>query len=130
MFDPFLVNYMPTLDELDNSELALYHRGATIEQIVWRRLKISNSSETQFAQEFPSTASEAFISTGDNVFDNKKVHERIENKKTKTISMPESMPEIMKPWYNRGFSLWEKPEKGVRYFIGVDSAEGLGGSSD
>ena len=37
---------------------------------------------------------------------------------------------VLKPWYNRGFSLWEEPAEDVRYFIGVDSAEGLGGSSD
>lgn len=121
---------LPTIEELDSAELALYRRGATIEQIVWRRLKISNSSETQFAQEFPSTPSEAFISTGDNVFDNQKIHEHIENLKRKTIPMPDSLPDVLKPWYNRGFSLWEEPEEGIRYFIGVDSAEGLGGSSD
>lgn len=121
---------LPAVEELDSTELALYRRGATIEQIVWRRLKISNSSDAQFAQEFPSTPSEAFISTGDNVFDNQKVHEHIENLKRKTIPMPESLPDVLKPWYNRGFSLWEKPEEGIRYFIGVDSAEGLGGSSD
>ena len=40
-----------------------------------------------------------------------------------------TLPEALKPWYNRGFSLWEEPTEGVRYFIGVDSAEGLGGSS-
>ncbi len=122
--------HLPTLEELDSTERGLYYRGATIEQIVWRRLKISNSSETQFAQEFPSTPSEAFISTGDNVFDNQKVYERIENLDTKTIPMPDNLPDVLKPWYNRGFYLWEKPEKGLRYFIGVDSAEGLGGSSD
>ena len=121
---------LPSVEELDSAELALYRRGATIEQIVWRRLKISNSSDAQFAQEFPSTPSEAFISTGDNVFDNKKVHEHIENLKRKTIPMPESLPDVLKPWYNRGFSLWEEPEADIRYFIGVDSAEGLGGSSD
>lgn len=121
---------LPSKQELDGAELALYNRGATIEQIVWRRLKISNSSEAQFAQEFPSTPSEAFVSTGDNVFDNQKIHGRIENNKTKTIPMPETLPDVLKPWYNRGFSLWEKPEPGIRYFIGVDSAEGLGGSSD
>lgn len=121
---------LPTKEELDSTELALYHRGATIEQIVWRRLKISNSSEAQFAQEFPSTPSEAFISTGDNVFDNQKVHECLENLRRKPIPMPESLPAVLKPWYNRGFSLWEMPEEGIRYFIGVDSAEGLGGSSD
>lgn len=121
---------LPAIDELDDAELALYHRGATIEQIVWRRLKISNSSEAQFAQEFPSTPHEAFITTGDNVFDNKKVQERIENLRQKTIPMPTKLPAILKPWYNRGFSLWEKPKEGIKYFIGVDSAEGLGGSSD
>lgn len=121
---------LPTIDELDNTELALHRRGATIEQIVWRRLKISNSSETQFAQEFPSTPSEAFISTGDNVFDNPKVHECIENSTHKTIPMPDTLPNILKPWYNRGLSVWEKPDTDMRYFIGVDSAEGLGGSSD
>lgn len=121
---------LPALDELDSAELALYHRGATIEQIVWRRLKISNSSETQFAQEFPSTPSEAFITTGDNVFDNQKVQERIDNLDEATIPMPSTLPDILKPWYNRGFSLWEEPTEGIRYFIGVDSAEGLGGSSD
>ena len=121
---------LPTTDELDDAELALCHRGATIEQIVWRRLKISNSSETQLAQEFPSTAHEAFITTGDNVFDNKKIQERIENLHRKTVPMPSTFPAILKPWYNRGFSLWKKPEKGTGYFIGVDSAEGLGGSSD
>lgn len=121
---------LPSIEELDSSELSLYHRGATIEQIVWRRLKISNSSESQFAQEFPSTPSEAFVSTGDNVFDNQKVHERLENVRSKSIPMPHNLPDILKPWYNRGFSLWETPESGIRYFIGVDSAEGLGGSSD
>ena len=121
---------LPNIEELDSSELSLYHRGATIEQIVWRRLKISNSSESQFTQEFPSTPSEAFVSTGDNVFNNQKVHERLENVKSKSIPMPHNLPDILKPWYNRGFSLWETPESGIRYFIGVDSAEGLGGSSD
>lgn len=120
---------LPSVDELNNYELSLYHRGATIEQIVWRRLKISNSSETQFAQEFPSTPSEAFITTGDNVFDNQKVQERIDNLDGGTVPMPITLPEALKPWYNRGFSLWEEPTEGVRYFIGVDSAEGLGGSS-
>lgn len=121
---------LPTVEELDSYEIGLYNRGATIEQIVWRRLKISNSSESQFAQEFPSTPSEAFVSTGDNVFDNQKVHDRLENLHAKTIPAPHNLPDVLKPWYNRGFSLWEAPEVGLRYFIGVDSAEGLGGSAD
>lgn len=135
-YEEFAKNYvdlygsLPAVDELDDTELSLYHRGATIEQIVWRRLKISNSSEAQFAQEFPSTPYEAFITTGENVFDNKKIQERIENLTRKTVPMPKTLPDALKPWYNRGFSLWEKPEKNIRYYIGVDSAEGLGGSSD
>lgn len=122
---------LPTVEEFDKTELALYHQGASIEQIVWRRLKISNNSETWFAQEFPSCPTEAFISTGTNVFDTQRLHDRLANiSATKTIPMPELLPAVLKPWYNRGFSLWEKPEKGIRYFVGVDSAEGLGGDSD
>ena len=44
--------------------------------------------------------------------------------------MPSTLPAVLKPWYNRGFSLWEEPADNIKYFIGVDSAEGLGGSSD
>ena len=54
---------LPDVDELDSTELALYHRGATMEQIVWRRLKISCyvlDGEGAFMQEYPSTPSEAF----------------------------------------------------------------------
>lgn len=51
---------LPVFDELDDAERSLYYRGASVEQLMWRRDKISNSSGGQFAQEFPSTPSEAF----------------------------------------------------------------------
>lgn len=58
---------------LDHSESVLADRhGLTLEQLAWRRWKIRNDcggSIPKFKQEFPSTASEAFLSTGAAVFD-------------------------------------------------------------
>ena len=58
-----LYGKLPTLDELDNTEHSLYCRGASIEQLAWRRLRIYGNmgGEGQFMQEFPSTVSEAFV---------------------------------------------------------------------
>ena len=45
--------------------------GATLEQLTWRRIKIKNSSEEKFRQEFPATPMEAFITSGANIFNTK-----------------------------------------------------------
>lgn len=113
-------NNLPTVDELDEKEKSLYNQGASIEQLVWRRLKIANSSETSFTQEFPSNAVEAFISTGNNIFNAEKIHERLSN--IGEVKLPVSLV----PWFNRGFSLWDTPKPKKKYYIGVDSGEGLG----
>ena len=118
---------LPTLDELDEKEKNLYGQGASIEQLVWRRLKIANSSETSFTQEFPSNPIEAFVSTGNNIFSAEKIHERLTNiGEVQTVNKPNNLPVSLSPWFNRGFSLWETPKVKQKYYIGVDTGEGLG----
>lgn len=118
---------LPTFDELDETEKVLYEQGASIEQLVWRRLKIANSSETSFTQEFPSNPVEAFVSTGNNIFSAEKIHERLTNiHLTKTINKPDNLPVSIAPWFNRGFSMWDIPKIKEKYYIGVDTGEGLG----
>lgn len=118
---------LPTLDELDEKEKNLYSQGASIEQLVWRRLKIANSSEVSFTQEFPSNPVEAFISTGNNIFNAEKIHERLSNiGEVITVNKPNNLPVSLVPWFNRGFSLWETPKAKQKYYIGVDTGEGLG----
>lgn len=113
---------LPTADDLDAEEKALFERGATIKQIVWRRLKIANSSADEFKQEFPSTPLEAFLTTGQNVFDTKIIKSR-----SATLPKPVAPP---KQFIMAGLKFWALPVPGVRYYIGVDVAEGLGGDCD
>lgn len=118
---------LPEVSELDPREKALFDEGASIEQLVWRRLKIANSSETSFTQEFPSNAVEAFVSTGNNIFNAEKIHERLINiGEVETLPKPDNLPVSLAPWVNRGLTLWGLPCSGKKYYIGVDTGEGLG----
>lgn len=116
-----------TIDELTEDEQLYYGMGATLEQLMWRRLKIANSSEEKFKQEFPSTPLEAFITTGNNVFNSEKVSkEYIERSKTKPLAVVPNIPIELKSYLNNYFSVWEAPKRGVKYYIGVDASEGVG----
>lgn len=108
--------------------------GMTLDIICWRRLKIQNSSIDQFNQEFPLTDAMAFITSGNSVFDN----ERITNvlsvlqlQKEKYIKKTdiEDLPSILKQYYSRSFFMYQKPKVGEKYYIGVDSSEGVGKDS-
>ena len=117
---------LPTFEELDDTEKILHGQGASIEQLVWRRLKIANSSEESFTQEFKSKPVEAFVSTGNNIFNAEKIHERLQYiNEAKTINKPNNLPVSLAPWFNRGFSLWKSKAK-REVLHSVDTSEGLG----
>jgi len=128
-------NKLLTYDDLDDYEKDLYNKGATIEQLIWRRLKIANSSADKFQQEFSATDLEAFISTGATVFDNQRIYnieKAILQKKEKYI--PKSrlidLPSILQGHYGKSFFIYNNPIPGTKYYAGVDAAEGLGGDRD
>lgn len=124
---------MPTMDELDETEKSLIEKGCSIQQICWRRLKIANSSEELFNQEFPSSATVAFVtSAGNNIFNPQAIHERLINiDSTPHIKIcPNDLPVSLKCYFNRELHIWETPQQGMRYYAGVDTAEGLGGARD
>ncbi|QEY34695.1 hypothetical protein FL966_06290 [Caproiciproducens galactitolivorans] len=118
---------LPDETELDDTEKILRSQGATIEQLVWRRLKIANSSPEAFAQEFPATALEAFVSTGSNIFNSKMIHERLQYiGDIKPIqSKPKELPLSLCPWLGRELTIWDTPKIGQKYYIGVDTGEGM-----
>ena len=119
-----------TKDELDEKEIALLNDGASLEQLMWRRLKISNSSEEKFCQEFPSNPIEAFISTGSNIFSAAVIQQRLNGlRDTELLKPPLDLNPILKK-YNQYLKIWKLPVKYARYYIGVDTGEGLGGSND
>jgi len=100
------------------------------EQMYWRRFTITNecrNSISRFNQEHPTTPEDAFLGTGNPVFDNEKL-----------LKLKEAAPQpkaryrcqiSTKNWMaeNEGELLvWEEPKPGRRYIIGADVAEGIG----
>lgn len=74
-------------------------------------------------QEYPTTADEAFVSTGKPYFDNRKVLECKNNAKE-----PEYYDVVggnVVSSYIGNLMVWEKPKSGTTYVIGGDTAEGL-----
>lgn len=127
---------MLTPDEYDEEEQRLARLGMTPEQAVWRRDKISISGLDAFHVEFVSTPEESFISTGTSVFDNTKIcrlQQAIAEKKIVPLALDKivGLPNILHSHVqNRNFMVWSIPKKGMKYYLGVDVAEGLGGKRD
>ena len=127
---------MLTEDEYDEEEKELARLGMTPEQAVWRRQKISISSLDAFHVEYPSTPEESFLSTGAAVFDNNKVMKTLnsiaeQNIKPIPLKNITGLPTLLRPYVNsKAFKVWELPHPGMKYYIGVDVAEGLGGARD
>jgi hypothetical protein len=53
------------------------------DQLYWRRKKVATSGVDLFKQEYPSTAEEAFLSTGRPIFNSESLNERLQVAKTK-----------------------------------------------
>lgn len=117
-------------EELTDEEVSLFSKGATLEQLMWRRLKITSDGEEKFRQEFPSTPVEAFLSTGSNIFSTEIIYNRLNNiNKMEIKKLPADADPILKK-HQQYLTIWKLPTRKQRYYIGVDSGEGLGGSYD
>lgn len=118
-----------TYEQLEPEEREYYNMGATLEQLTWRRIKIKNSSEEKFRQEFPATPMEAFITSGANIFNTKKIvdiYNQVASLKPLSNADMFSLPPALKP-YNRNYlKVWNAPEHKVKYVLGVDASEGVG----
>lgn len=104
---------------------------ADFKMLCWRRLKINNSSLDQFNQEYPISDDVAFISTGASVFDNKRVSSvlqsllLVKNKYIKKSDVGDLPNELIK-FYGKSFFMYKKPVVGMKYYMGIDTSEGLG----
>lgn len=117
---------MLEVNDLDEEEMELYDLGATLEQLVWRRLKISNSSKQEFLQEFPHNPMVAFVVSGNNIFSTEKIIARSRNlDKALKRSQLKDLPKLLKRHIGKSLFIWEKPQRGKKYFIGADTSEGL-----
>lgn len=105
--------------------------GMTLDILCWRRLKIQNSGVDQFNQEFPLTDDMAFITSGASVFDNARVSEvlsHLNTKKEKYINKKNitDLPIELSKFYGKSFFIYVLPKTGEKYYLGVDTSEGVG----
>lgn len=94
-------------------------------QMYWRRLKIAESGELKFRQEYPATPEEAFIVSGNNVFDLEKLNSYIPQKALgqKEFNYMSCLFED-KP---RGpLEIYQFPKHNEPFIIGADVALGVG----
>lgn len=100
------------------------------EQMYWRRFTIENEcrkSVSLFNQEHPTTPEDAFLGTGNPVFDNEKLlklKEAVAPPKTRYRCQISS-----RNWLSEAegeLSVWDEPKPNKRYIIGADVAEGIG----
>jgi hypothetical protein len=100
-------------------------------QLAWRRMKIAElGSEITFRQEYPITPEEAFISSGNPVFN----VDALTFFKTKTVTEPKHIGALVgqrPPAFESNregyLKIWEMPKDGSQYVIGADVAEGTEG---
>ena len=122
------------MEELDEEEMSLYYRmgGDTnplaMKKLMWRRMKIANIGIEKFRQEYPTTASESFLVSGNNVFSLEKIQARTNNiYDSKPLSQKniKNLSPLMKKW-KKDWDMWREPKPKERFYAGVDTGEGIG----
>ena len=124
-------NFKITKDEL--AELQKYN--LHLDQIAWRRRQIETACEgklARFRQEFPGNPLEAFQSSGTCIFDlgaiarMPVVDEAMRGKLEVFEVGLEKRVQFVQSGDNRGeLTIYHMPEKGKRYEMGIDHAEGI-----
>lgn len=124
---------------LDQEEhLLMEMHGATLRQLAWRRWKISTSCRGDvelFHQEYPTTAEEAFISSGRPVFDHRDVARHPVRPGTNgELSVVETGPVKRLVYIPRedaraNLTIWRRPDSGCLYTAAADPSEGKDVSS-
>jgi len=95
------------------------------DQLYWRRLKIAESGERKFRQEFPATPEEAFLVTGNSVFDQEKVN-KIAVKAPDYIRQFDEATNYFEDTREGHLELWVPPRFEDRFIIGADVSLGVG----
>ena len=95
------------------------------DQLYWRRLKIGESGERKFKQEYPASPEEAFLVTGNSVFDQEKIN-------SIAVQAPDYIREFdetsnyFEDAREGHLEMWIPPSFDDRFIIGADVALGVG----
>ena len=112
--------------ELDDEEKELQKKHkVTLEQLKWRRWKIKGLSGdlNNFYQEYPLDEHQAFVFSGDPIFD-RKVLEKLKTRKPEGIYSIDTVEEKLYPDKRGLLKVWEHPVEDGDYVIGVDTSSG------
>nr|WP_238941924.1 DNA packaging protein [Bacillus sp. REN10] len=98
------------------------------EQLQWRRFTIRNDCNgdvRQFRQEYPSVPEEAFLLSGEGIFDNEEIQRKID----RITEVPKYCDvDVVKKQIteqkNGKLLIFRAPEEGKKYIIGADTAKG------
>lgn len=134
----------PLLQSLDDYERALMNDfGASLEQIKWRRSKIKRlaqgenksglDDEQYFMQEYPTTPTEMFQTSGLQVFDARTLDAMEQRAKVKLKASPPTyfkvhhwhLPEACRK-HEANLTIYEPPQPGAMYAVGGDVGYGVG----
>lgn len=120
--------HMLTTDEYDEEENRLANMGATLDQIVWRKLKVATEGLDTFHREFPATDDECFSSSGSQIFNSDRLSALLKQKEIQPIAPANIIcRKDLQPWLrNKSFKVYALPRPKERYWIGVDVSEGVG----
>ncbi|KAA1191122.1 DNA packaging protein [Paenibacillus sp. B2(2019)] len=117
--------------DLSDEEKKIHDMGANLRMLMWRQWKLSSMSLIDFQTEFCSFPEESFKTSGQNVFDQGKILERMENV-LPPLSIDElktELPETLLKYIGKGLNVYHLPKRGVKYYGGSDCASGSGGDS-
>lgn len=115
--------------DFEDDEKILYDKGCTIKSLMWRRFKLLDMELEEFHQEYPSNLYEAFVASGNGLFKQSKVLERMEHiiNPLNRDEVDGEIPQSLYRFIGRGLEIYYLPKRGKRYFAGIDTAAGVGG---
>jgi hypothetical protein len=95
------------------------------DQLYWRRLKIGESGEKKFIQEYPASAEEAFLVTGNTVFD-QTILQEIEVRAPNYSRAYDNETNYFEDSREGHLSMWTAPNFEDKFIIGADVSLGVG----
>jgi len=115
----------PEMELTEEEEELVENYSLDNDQLYWRRLKIGESGEKKFIQEYPASAEEAFLVTGNSVFDQELV-QMYEARVPDYIREFDYETSYFEDNKNGHLDMWTAPKFEDRFIIGADVSLGVG----
>lgn len=129
IFDEYCFNVPQGFVRTPKEEELVRAYNLTDGQLAWRRWCIANNcggDENIFMQEYPSCASEAFLTSGDPVFNTQQIVQLMANApKPKMRYNIQSDGQFIAEPESGDFLVWEEPKPGEEYTVSGDVGEGI-----